>query len=82
VNYCSVSYAFAAHDLRVNDHPNTTRYRLEFGDVMAIDATNNKNTGATEFKARPALTLSPEQFNRFIRILEMLQGQSIRAYIK
>ena len=82
VRYCGLIYAFAAHGLRINDHANTIRYRMEFGAVMAIDATSTKTTQSTVFAARPALTLSPEQFNRFIRCLKVMLGQPIEGWVK
>lgn len=80
--YCAVTYSFDPHDLRVNDHANTTRYRLEFGAVMAIDCTITKASGDTEFKARSEVTATPEEFRRFIRCLKMMLGQPIEGWIK
>ena len=77
LRYCNVVIAFDPHELRVNDHTVNLRYRLEFGAVMAIDATINKTTGDIVFAARPALTLSGEQLDRFIRTLKMMLGQPV-----
>ena len=81
-SYCALAYSFDPHDLRINDHANTTRYRLEFGAVMAIDATVTKASSDTTFKARPAVTAPPEQFRRFIRCLKMMLGQPVETWVK
>jgi len=72
--WLTLNYSFKPHFLRINDHTNTTRFRLEFGAIMAIDALVNKPAQTTEFQARLALTLSPEEFRRFLSVLQRILG--------
>lgn len=68
--YCSISYeAFAPHDLDIDDKSNRFIMKLKFGDVMAIHAIVQKTLDTIEFKARPELTLTPEEFRRFRKVL-------------
>jgi hypothetical protein len=73
--YCSVEYAeFEAHSLDVDDKASKHTFKLKFGDVTAIHAIVSKSNPNVEFKARPELTLSPEQFRRFRLVLKAVNA--------
>lgn len=68
--YCSVVYDdFAPHSLDLDDKVNRFIMKLKFGDAMAIHAIVQKSTPQVEFKARPELNLTPEEFRRFRKVL-------------
>jgi hypothetical protein len=69
-NHCVVVYEdFAPHELNLDDKSNRFIFRLKYGDVMAIHAIVQKTTPEIEFKARPELNLTPEEFRRFRKVL-------------
>lgn len=73
--YCAVQYEeFAAHSLDVDDKANKFTFKLKFGDVTAIHAIVSKNSTDVEFKARPELSLTPEQFRRFRLVLNAVSA--------
>ena len=73
--HCTVVYdAFEPHDFSVDDRSNRVVIKLKFGPDLAIHAIVQKASPDVELKARPALLLSPCQFDRFRKVLSAINA--------
>lgn len=61
--------ANSAYLYKIEETANNVQFDLKFGAVVAIDAKYKRSTGVTTFKGRDQLTLTPSEFQRFVRTL-------------